>query len=494
MVIAHEVDAAIYISDMLRRFHTHDPFGAPKLKRDSDRKFQFRDREGYIEVHSASNFAGSRSRTLQYIHASEPPYWSGRGSGAALSFLNAVRDIPGTTIIEEGTANGQDPYFYPRWRGAHDNCKLTWTEKDGGLIPKLEVTNEKEWNHCIALFLSALDNQSCYREFLSEELKTAFLHSMDHSELHLLDAFQMKPEFLNFRRWAIKYKCSNEEDLFDQEYPITPEVAFLTSGRPRFDRKALNEMPISDFRLGTLVRSDKWNREISFREDPGGLIKIYQDPIPGHRYVIGADIAEGRLADGSRTPDASVGIVLDRDRGGMQVAKVAGQISEEHFVDPLLMLAEHYNGAYAVIESNSTGKHVCIQAAKRYPPTRLFYRADYDAESKSRSHVPGWRTTSANRPVLISAVASAIFDRGVLITDKKTQDECLHFVYKDGGRVEADNHYHDDEVIALGLAVIGMNSYPDHLRPTNRQGTMFDDRIVISRQRTRKTASRLGGY
>src|SRR5207253_10293153 len=49
-------------------------------------------------------------------------------------------------------------------------------------------------------------------------------------------------EQLNWRRWTILNKCEARLDVFHQEYPSTPEQAFLTTGRQVFSRIGLSQV------------------------------------------------------------------------------------------------------------------------------------------------------------------------------------------------------------------------------------------------------------
>jgi hypothetical protein len=48
-------------------------------------------------------------------------------------------------------------------------------------------------------------------------------------------------EQLNWRRYTVANKCQGDEELFMQEYPSTPEEAFISSGRPKFNIPALRK-------------------------------------------------------------------------------------------------------------------------------------------------------------------------------------------------------------------------------------------------------------
>jgi len=499
IIIAQDQETAKFIREFITRFMENDPIDPTDLKYKNRKELKLADREGKIEVHTANEANSTRSRTPQYIHGSEVPKWE-KGGEAGLALLNSIARRKGTTVIYEGTANGEDGYFYPIWKDAWENCKLAFRElPDGNLeVESFDVTNRRDWNHTIPLFISVLDDEEIPElgAFEDEAERVWFESSLDIHELKLIENHKVSLEFLNFRRQKIKTDCNNDEDLFNQEYPITPEMAFLASGRPRFNVRNLADMPVRDGEIGRLERKEGWDKRIIFKADKGENLTVFEHPVMGHRYVIGIDTSEGKLPEGSKKPDASVVIVVDMETR-RQVATYCGQISEERLVEPALLIAEYYNGAFTVIETNSTGKHVAIQFRKKYPGQRLYKAVDWDKKARAHTRQVGKRTSSANRPILIGRIAEAIDQMSVILFDKRTIDECKHFVYKDGGRVEAAAHWHDDQVMAFGLALEGIHAYPDHLLPLNREGTVFDDRfrnLPKPGNYRKKTANKHTGY
>jgi hypothetical protein len=251
-------------------------------------------------------------------------------------------------------------------------------------------------------------------------------------------------------------------------------------------------MPLEQGRVGMLRQSETWDRKISFIPDTHELLTVFREPRKGHRYAIGVDTAEGILDSMGKDPDASVITVLDLDAGGQQVAVYAGQVAEEFLVAPLLIIATWYNLAYCVIESNSTGKHVAIEMGKLYDGARLYHRMDeqgHHAKSKS----VGWRTTVGNRNILISTLATAIEETAITILDERTLKECKRFERKAGGRCEAADSFHDDQVMALGLAVVGLECYPAAIETASREARMRT-RQFIQRRQSRGTANKTTGY
>ena len=141
-------------------------------------------------------------------------------------------------------------------------------------------------------------------------------------EQELAETFHLDDEQLAWRRWCIAANCGGDLDLFHQEYPSTPDEAFISTGRCVFDkaeivlrREQVRELPWErgEFRArkdaaGKIVGWD-WVR------DPRGAVRILKKPENGVPYVIGGDTA----GTGS---DWFVGQVLDNRTGEIGRAHV----------------------------------------------------------------------------------------------------------------------------------------------------------------------------
>ena len=114
------------------------------------------------------------------------------------------------------------------------------------------------------------------------------------TEYNLMKKFNLTYEQLNWRRYTIANKCNGDLDKFKQEYPSTPEEAFIASGRPKFNIKALNKYA-EKTKEGTRGYLLEENGMLIFEPDEKGYIEIWEEPDPYKSYSIGADVAEGLI-------------------------------------------------------------------------------------------------------------------------------------------------------------------------------------------------------
>lgn len=78
-------------------------------------------------------------------------------------------------------------------------------------------------------------------------------------------------------------------------------------------------------------------------------------------------------------------------------------------------------------------------------------------------------TTATSKTQLVSALDRALREMSVIVRDAVTLQELRTFVYHSDGKVGGQQGCHDDCVIALALAAVGMAQYPATLRGSTGQ-------------------------
>ena len=90
------------------------------------------------------------------------------------------------------------------------------------------------------LFLGGVWNLHSVTGYAKEEQKEEEQgEELTEEEEALKAAFGLDNEQIMWRRWCIRNNCNNDIDLFHQEYPSTPEEAFIATGAGVFDNKAI---------------------------------------------------------------------------------------------------------------------------------------------------------------------------------------------------------------------------------------------------------------
>lgn len=183
------------------------------------------------------------------------------------------------------------------------------------------------------------------------------------------------------------------------------------------------------------------NQSIRWVENSSGPIQIYQEPVPGKSYVIGADTA----GEGS---DFNVGQVLEHQEGH-QVCTIRGQMDEDLFAKQLYCLGMYYNQALVSIEANFSSYPIRELERLRYP--RQYVRQVEDSFTHRVRQSYGFKTSSVTRPLVIAGLVEVVREHPEWLNDRDTLNEMLAFVRNENGRPEAQQGAHDDCVMALAI-------------------------------------------
>jgi hypothetical protein len=239
---------------------------------------------------------------------------------------------------------------------------------------------------------------------------------------------------------------------------------FLTSGS-------------SVFHLPDIKAIEDELRDLSYEEPPsmGGKLLTYKRPRPGIRYFLGADISTGRAKDYSAYS------ILDEE--GTEVECFKAKIPPNEFADLIMRRGKRYNNALLAPETNDIGLAVTSRVqAQGYP--RLYYSKKLlKAKGKSKYEeqvVPGWLTTSKNRPVIISELEEDLRLDNIYVTNPFFVQEAYTFIYDDRNKPiamgknrtskEASDNlasetFTDDSILALAIT--------NHIRKTKSIGPII---------------------
>lgn len=472
LMAAHDDESTVELFERVRLMHDLAP-SRPMTRYSNRRELNFANPNkrdaiknpgllSKLVVGTAGRINLGRSKTLRFVHCSEVAFWK----DAERSLLSLEQAIPGdndTVEILESTANGVGGEFYNRWQRAMDPA----TRGDWRAI-------FFAW-HSFAEYRRPLeDGKLCPLPSCVVDVS-----AFEREENELRALFKLDEEQVNWRRWAIVNKCGNNLDNFHQEYPSTPEEAFLTSGRPVFNRQRLafrkRELQARDLRLaeekkrprrlvGNLKRS---NGMAKFVPHPDGFLSIYKLPEHHHEYIIGGDVAEGIVK--GKDPDACCAQVFDRHTWE-QVAVFHARCTPTEFAEAMELLGYWYGTAYLVPERNNHGHTVVtILQQRRYP--RLHTEQDPDYFGNEPVDKPGWQTSVKTRPMMIDAIDDGINGDLVIWNDIPTIDELMTFVFKQKNeskaKAEGDTGCHDDRVIASGISLAVMQYGVKAKRPSS---------------------------
>lgn len=424
LIVAHDAEGTRNIFDMTKRYIENLPDELKPGQRYSNAKelvFNRDDGKGLdssIRVLTAGNKEGARSSTYRYVHLSELAFWTDPETSMT-AIMQTVPQDNETLVIIESTANGYN-FFHDLWEKA-----------------------EQGENDFIPLFFPWYLDPS-YKMKYDGFVLTPY-------EEEIKSQFNLTNDQLQWRRWCIANNCHGDERLFRQEYPITPEEAFILTGQGFFENDKILERlkhiekPIKqgyyDYDYDGLHISN-----IRWVDDPSGSIKIYKEPTNDFT-VLGGDTA----GEGS---DYFTGHVLDRQGG--QMAVLRHQMDEDLYAKQIYCLGVTYRSLIA-LETNfsSFPNHELQRLNYQY----LYVRTQYDVMKDTYVKRFGFQTTSRSRPEILANLKQTFREDLGLIKDEDTLKEALTFVTING-KPQAAEGQHDDLIMGLAIAYEALKQIP----------------------------------
>lgn len=227
-----------------------------------------------------------------------------------------------------------------------------------------------------------------------------------------------------------------------QEYPSTPEEAFVGSGNPVFNLEILRKFVPEDSGEFTISAASRSTVQLI----SGGPFLIWEPPNEKlkHTYVVGADIAQG-----FEHGDMTVAWVVCVNTGE-PVAVWFGRVDPDIFGETILpAIGWYYRHAVVAPEVNNHGLTV-LKALQRVGYQRIYRRRTFTKRNDRPLESLGWLTTATSKPLLVDELAGWM--RTVQnIPHARTVAELRAFTRDQNGRMSGSPH--DDCVIALGIAI-----------------------------------------
>lgn len=448
LIIAHEDKATLNLFNMNKLYYDElPPLLKPMKKYSNERALTFENPtndeiekqknpglRSKFTIATAGTSETARSGTFHNIHVSELAFFP-NAEKTMTALLQCVPDEQNTMVVLESTANGVGGYFYDMWQNA-----------------------VKGLNDFIPIFLPWFTDPLYTKEFESNEKKEEFIKEVSYKykntsgnyvytdEYLLKEQFNLTYEQLYWRKTTIANKCNNDVDVFKQEYPSTPEEAFIASGRPRFDLKSVKQYELAS--TDCIKRGDvslKTSTTAVFLDNNKGFVEIFKEPVPNQFYVIGADVAEGLIHG-----DYSVGVVVDESCD--VVALWRGHIDPDLFGKELIALGYMYNEAYIGCEANNHGL-TTLKSIVNHGYYNVYYATTFDKVNNEMTKKLGWQTNRKTKPFMIDKLAEFVREFLVGIPSLTIIKELYTYVRDERGLTNAQQGCYDDCVIALAIAI-----------------------------------------
>lgn len=258
---------------------------------------------------------------------------------------------------------------------------------------------------------------------------------------------------LAWRRRRIDKKLSGKKLKFKQEYPTSIEDAFTFSVDPIFPLESLikleKHLDTANYpSINFAYEHDDNEKDITrkFYEDTYGKLVVYESPVPGITYVIGADGAQG-----IKGGDESSAVVL-RLPELVEVARYSDVVIPDKFAGILNYLGLLYNNAFLGCEDNDKGGYAALEKLVNfYHYPNLYHRINPMKPTAEGDIRYGWHTGPETRQIMIDDFTVSLEEGNILIKSKNILTQCKTFVMIKG-KPQAMPGKHDDLVIAIMIA------------------------------------------
>ena len=410
----------------------------PTEKFNSARELNFSELNSSWRAATASRDV-ARSKTLSFVHYSEAAFYKCELSDMQAAVGAACVD--GALIIYETTANGFNAF------------RELW-----------------ESGTCVNIF---------YEWWRTPEYRSTEYEYLDKADAWLTERLDMLAGMGLDRKqlcwYAKKYDGYLDKRMIRQEYPCTPDEAFLSTGDCIFDKEKLAAQLLRVERLlppplvgefvydkvmetfkneqGEVIASTPVLKNIRFIENKSGCIRIHEQPRVKrdedgeitHRapYVLGGDTA----GEGSDFYTAKVLCNLD----GRTVATLQRQrMDEDRYAEQSFCLGRYYHDALVALEINYSRAPTRHLQALGYP--NLYRREVMTGVADQTTLVPGFETNRATRPIILDELVGVMRDDTSSEVDAATLKEMTVFIRHKNGKKAADIGMHDDLVMARAIA------------------------------------------
>lgn len=423
------------------------------------------------------------------MHLSEVAFWEQINKLTGL--LNSVPDEPGTLVVMESTANGQNA-FKEQWEMAVAGVS--------GYVP----------------FFSPWHEEAPYRlAFADDEAREAFVATIGRGEYgedepRLIEQFGLGPEQLAWRRRTIAARCEGKVDRWNAEYPASAEDAFIATGRTVFAKtfimrvlgRAARTDPAAESGLllpGPLTRprlvgGERYEVPVSARWIPADRAprgtpaqwRIFEHPqrqssvnaererhargeidleqfdarvtgllrdggdvvIPAGQYVVFVDPAAGEENTAGRSDWHAIQVVDHRTL--QQVAQYHSQVDPDLLAEQALLAGWYFNEALIAVEVTGGWGTPVIKdyLHRRWGYRRLYRRTPAQSVGDQPQQLLGWDTNRKTKPEMIAGLAELLREGTDGIRALETARELLTFVRTSDGKTEAAHGAHDDLVMA----------------------------------------------
>jgi hypothetical protein len=247
----------------------------------------------------------------------------------------------------------------------------------------------------------------------------------EYQKLHNLTDKQVSYYYL---KWI---SLNKSWDKMRQEYPTTPEEAFIGSGAKMFTEEDLEP----------LKRTLKEGRVV-------GDWTFYEQYIDEQFYCVGVDVAEGS------GQDSSTAIILNvsGERARVVATYSSNEVPPDELAYEIVQGAERYGNPIVAVERNNHG-HATLTVLKGIYGN-IYTEVREDKVADKITEKLGWWTSGASKPKMMYELSSAIRNNLIEVSSKHLLEELRTYDKGDIRQIafREDQTKHWDLLMALAIA------------------------------------------
>lgn len=380
-----------------------------------------------------------RGETILFMHKSECAFYIDP-DGILKKSLNAtVPYTPFSCIIEETTANG-----YNEWKDSWDRS----------------VRGEDDY---VPLFVG-------WNEMEEYSMKPKEGWKMSEKDLKYQLENDLTDAQMYWRRFKIENDYDGNEQWFMQEYPLTPEEAFISSGLSAFDGEDIRQ----GYKLARNPKFEKALESVIIKEK----LKVWEEPeekliIEYQQKPVWSDekqdyvYVDTDLEISRKKMCANYTLAIDTSGFGTNfnqftvwnnitkrmVARLGVlNMREGDIAKVAVEIARYYNNAMIVPEVNYS--HAVCDYIIDEGYDNIYFTENPNRVDKVKQSVEyGWSTTKSTKPMIISNLRRAIHDDPSIIPDKDFWYEAEYYIIEDAAKniTNAAKRHYDDIVMSCAI-------------------------------------------
>jgi hypothetical protein len=297
-------------------------------------------------------------------------------------------------------------------------------------------------------------------------------------ELQLQMDYDLSDAQLYWRRVRIANDYDGNELWFQQEYPLTPEEAFIASGSGVFDSETIRKgylgarKPLFEKEIENVMVRERlmvWEEPESKEELEYNQLVRYNEELQDYEYIDGEiEMARTKIyANYTIAVDTSgLGadynqIVVWHNIKKVMVARFGiKNINEERLAKIVVEIAEYYNYGLIVAEVNYS--HAIYDYILDLGYKNLYYTESVARiDKKQNNRELGFKTTKLTKAPIISSLRALLNENPEAIPDREFWYESEYYVLQDvaTNKMNASHGHHDDIIMSNAIAFYVCNSF-----------------------------------